>query len=272
MRKKKDRINDFKLESRQENAQTCINYVFDYYFKYLEKNKKEAPTNKHKKDLEKVIQILQNKFDDPEILNWLIEMYDNHNKRLDIQVRHFIEKIDGFALCYLENDFLILAQRFINDNKFKMPFLKEQDYFISKLIKLIHTENINECDNEFKEYLENSDIRQWLIDTLNNFSVNLGWFVSDYILKIDYDLRKIYESKFNKGDPFPFGTEQIYEKYKDKPFISDRKAELEKLFSISWEHHVNFARNFDINDYIKEPKEESQPSYSRPNNFKRRRF
>ena len=150
-RKKKDRINDFKLEDRNINVQTCINYVFDYYFKYLERNAEKTLSSKHQFNLRKFKDILEHKYD-PVISVWLIDVYDKYEKRLDVQITHFVEDHEEFHLCYCDVDFQTLADTFCKNNRTSMPFLSDYNANIKDFIKYSLMKESNESYNGFVLY------------------------------------------------------------------------------------------------------------------------
>lgn len=43
-RKKEDRLNEFDINARSENIQICVNYVFEYFNRYLSITKAEDNT------------------------------------------------------------------------------------------------------------------------------------------------------------------------------------------------------------------------------------
>jgi hypothetical protein len=54
-RKQEDGINEFDKESRMENLQTCVGYVFEYFNRYLDITKMEEQTALNNERLEELI-------------------------------------------------------------------------------------------------------------------------------------------------------------------------------------------------------------------------
>ncbi|MDQ0157502.1 argonaute-like protein implicated in RNA metabolism and viral defense [Robertmurraya andreesenii] len=52
-RKKEDRINEFDIESKAQNMQTCMNYIFEYFNQYLDDSKLDEKTVLNEERLEK---------------------------------------------------------------------------------------------------------------------------------------------------------------------------------------------------------------------------
>jgi hypothetical protein len=52
-RKKEDQINEFDIESKPQNMQTCMNYIFEYFNQYLDASKLDEKTVLNEERLEK---------------------------------------------------------------------------------------------------------------------------------------------------------------------------------------------------------------------------
>lgn len=235
-RKTKDRVNDFNLDKRDSNVQACINYVIDYYFKYLNQDQTKVRDSKHQKSLEKLKSIFKRKFDDQIIENGLLQIFDNYGKRIDIQLQHFVDDLEDFSLLYSDNDFKNLVNRFCDENNLKMPFLKEHKDFLFLLIKKLYDMD-NEYDS-FEGYQTSPNVYVWLKDTFQNYSVNITNFIHDYLLHMDYDTRQKYIDNYPEMERVPFDFEYIYEKYKSRPFLNKNKSEFKELFLIDWKNWI----------------------------------
>lgn len=102
-RKKEDQLNEFSLEARMENMKTCVNYVFEYFNQYLDVTKMEEQTVLNDERLEKYKKTIAQY--DIEIQEWLINIYDEHNKQLNRSIISFLKKDELFYLYSSDSEF-----------------------------------------------------------------------------------------------------------------------------------------------------------------------
>lgn len=226
------------MEDRHKNVQVCINYVFDYYFKYLEENTDKALSSKKQFNLGKIKDILEHKFKS-DISSWLIDVYDKYQKRLDIQIEHFIDSSEEFPLCYCEKDFQTLTDMFCKKNRMSMPFLSDYQSNIQDFIKYLFAKEDAESHKDFEIFKQTEPaIYDWLVEVYNKYSVNLRSFAWKTILNVDYETKQKYFRDSKLKDQLPLAVEPLFEKYKSKPFLSGKKEEFEIVFRIEWQEWV----------------------------------
>lgn len=83
-RKKEDHLNEFDLNSRLENIRVCANYDFEYFNNYLDITEAEEKTALLDVKLEKFSK--QIKEYEPEVRSWLVGIYKEHEKHMQIWI------------------------------------------------------------------------------------------------------------------------------------------------------------------------------------------
>lgn len=89
-RKKEDRINEFNVDERIENTRICVNYVFEYYNQYLNIDEMEQKTFLNDERLVKFRKQLEMYEED--IQDWLVNIYDVHEKHIHRSIISFLKK------------------------------------------------------------------------------------------------------------------------------------------------------------------------------------
>lgn len=102
-RKKEDNLNEFDVESRMDNMRICVNYVFEYFNQYLNIDEMEQKTFLNEERLEK----FRKKLDmyENDIQEWLVNIYDVHEKHIHRSIISFLKKDELFLLYNTENEF-----------------------------------------------------------------------------------------------------------------------------------------------------------------------
>src|SRR5690606_41589392 len=100
-RKKEDRINEFDVESKAQNMQTCMNYIFEYFNQYLDDSKLDEKTILNEERLEKYKNSLRQYESD--IQEWLVGIYDDYDKQLN---RYIVSYLIIDDLFYQYNTYL----------------------------------------------------------------------------------------------------------------------------------------------------------------------
>jgi hypothetical protein len=90
-RKREDGINELDRESRMENLQTCVGYVFEYFNQYLDITKMEEQTALNNERLEKYRKQLH--LYEPEIQEWLVNIYAEYDKQINRSISKFLKKL-----------------------------------------------------------------------------------------------------------------------------------------------------------------------------------
>jgi NAD kinase len=179
-RKREDCLNEFNLEQRVKNMGMCINYVVEYFEKYLDPEKINSEKATQKRKADKLKKQLENCGYEIEVVAWVVSIYEQYGKRVDLAVKNFAKQDLTFLLNYKDEDFTEFAKELIQDNKKKMPYLEGQTKILAKL-----TRNFFRYKGglfiDFDRYNRFGEgIINWLKDPYNSYSVNLAQFASDY--------------------------------------------------------------------------------------------
>lgn len=86
-RKQEDQINELDKDERIENLQKCVSYVFEYFNNYLDITKMEERTSLNNERLEKYGKQV-NQYE-PEVQEWLVNLYEKYDKQLNRSIIHF---------------------------------------------------------------------------------------------------------------------------------------------------------------------------------------
>lgn len=95
-RKTEDGINEYDREKRAENTRICVDYVYEYFNKYLETAAGEEKTVRNDKKIAKYAVIVR-KYS-AEVREWLIDIYTSHGKYLQRTLPTYIK--DPYFLLY----------------------------------------------------------------------------------------------------------------------------------------------------------------------------
>lgn len=89
-RKKEDKINEYDIDVRMDNMRICVNYVFEYFNQYLNIEEMEQKTFLNEERLAKFRNQLE--MYDNEIQEWLVNIYDVHEKHIHRSIISFLRK------------------------------------------------------------------------------------------------------------------------------------------------------------------------------------
>ncbi|MEK3876822.1 hypothetical protein [Paenibacillus sp. FSL M7-0420] len=102
-RKKEDQINEFSLKDRTANMKICVDYVFEYFNQYLDITKMDEQTILNDERLDKYRKSIS--LYEIEVQDWLVQIYDDHNKQIDRSIGRSLKKDDLFFLYNTDNEF-----------------------------------------------------------------------------------------------------------------------------------------------------------------------
>ncbi|WP_157053949.1 hypothetical protein [Paenibacillus sp. D9] len=91
-RKKEDQLNEFSLNDRMENMKTCVKY----FNQYLDATKMDEKTILNDERLEKYKNSISQY--DSDLQEWLVGIYDTHNKKTDRSIVNAIKRDELFYL------------------------------------------------------------------------------------------------------------------------------------------------------------------------------
>ncbi len=244
-RKKEDKLDEFDYEQRLENIKTCVEYVLEYYTRYLGltegENRSAIQENKLNNYKEKI------KVYSPDVQKKLIEFYDNYHTCVEIRLNNFIKSNAMFLIYNTENEFRNLSYECYDFLSRKLPYLKKEGEFIFVLLK--DTFRIKSEENSDFTFLK-KDIKesvvQWMEKIYYKYDINIYNFAYEYILKFEEGTTRIREKDdINYSiDPFVyydykqsqnlFNLDNVYPKIAHKPFIKGKRKELELIMMYVW--------------------------------------
>ncbi len=249
-RKTEDGINEKDKDKRLENIQICSNYIFEYFHHYMDSFPEDQKTVLHTRRVEKYRDRLGNYT--PEIREWLVELYAEYGKYVNVNIRNMIED-DLFLLYDSDAEYRALSYRIYAKAIKKLPFLSGQSENLFNLLKDIHTDDSVMTPFQ-EEYILPGDVNDWVRKTYYKYGVNLYAFADSYInwflqspevwpknRKSRFESRNIYTpDDFMywhydcRPDDNRFNINELYRRIPKKPFIKDNKKRLEAVLMYSW--------------------------------------
>jgi len=242
-RKKEDKLNEFDFNLKQENLRTCVNYVFEYYNNVLNITEAEERTILKDEKLDKLRKQLEGF--SPNVIEWIVNINNDCNKRLDISIGKMLDNYDLFYIYDTDSEFREISYEIYTPIIKKIPMLKGQSEMIFTFIKDYHrvkSENFN-----FEVFSFSEKIQHWLTSTYSKHNVNIAIFAYEWVnnfwnnediwpvthrrksteswRKYDYDIKQ----KSNL-----FNLDSLYRKIPKKSFIKGRKQELEIIMMYYW--------------------------------------
>lgn len=247
-RKREDNINEYDIDSKDENIRICVNYVFEYFNQYLNIKEMEQKTFLNEERLVKFRNKLE-KYEDA-VQEWLVDIYDVHEKQIHRSIISFLKKEELFLLYNTEHEFRTCSYDCYAYLIKKNPFLKGQTEMLFNLIKDYHRiESEKELNNP--SIFLTVDINEWLESTWSKHKVNIWAFASNYLLRFSDDdsLWPVkHKIKTNENwQPYIYDYKQktnlfnlntLYTKISNKPFIKGKKQYLEVILMYLWLHDI----------------------------------
>ncbi|RTQ87114.1 hypothetical protein [Lysinibacillus telephonicus] len=247
-RKKEDHINEFNVDERMENVQICVNYVFEYFNQYLNIDEMEQKTFLNDERLNKFRNQLG--MYEKAIQDWLINIYDVHEKHIHRSIISILKKDDIFFLYHTESEFRSCSYGIYAELIKKNPFLKDQTEMLFQFIKDYHRiQSQKEVDNPPVFLTE--EITEWIDNTWAKYKVSIWAFVSDYIHRFSDDdslwpaKHKVKNTKVQQYFDYDFkqktnlfNLNSLYPRISHKPFMKGKKQYLELLMMHTWLHSI----------------------------------
>jgi hypothetical protein len=248
-RKKEDRINEFDIESKAQNMQTCMNYIFEYFNQYLDDSKMDEKTVLNEERLEKYKKSLRHYESD--IQEWLVGIYDDYDKQLNRSVASFLKKDVLFYLNNTDQEFRSISYDCYAHLIKKNYFLKGQTEMLFLFIKDHHRLQ-SYPKKEFENIYISEEVEEWISKTWNKYQVNLLSFASNYVshffdnpeswdvkhrIKSKDSWRK-YEYDYTQKSNL-FNINSLFRRISKKTFIRGKKQFLEILLMYCWLHEID---------------------------------
>lgn len=247
-RKREDKINEFDIDARMDNMRICVNYVFEYFNQYLNIEEMEQKTFLNEERLVKFRNQLE--LYDNEIQEWLVNIYDIHEKHIHRSIISFLKKDELFFLYFKDEEFRSCSYDAYAQLIKKNAFLKGQTEMLFLFIKDYHRIQ-SELEINTPSVFLTEDINEWLEKTWTKYKVNIWAFASDYLSRFFND-DSLWPSKHKiRGNeewkPYMYDYKQktnlfnlnsLYTKISKKPFIKGKKQYLEIILMYIWLHSI----------------------------------
>lgn len=259
-RKREDNINEFDVDSKDENLRIFVNYIFEYFNQYLRIDQLEQKTFLNEERLSKFKNQLH--LYDTDIQDWLVGIYDVYEKQIHRSIINFIKKDELFLLYHTENEFRSCSYDCYAHLIKKNLFLRDQTEMLFLFIKNYHRIESQREINQPSVHL-GEDINEWLEKTWVKYRVNIWTFASNYIHRFSDDdslwpLKHKITSKENwqpyiydyKQKTNLFNLNNLYQRISNKPFIKGKKQYLEIIMMYIWLHEIWDDEEY-WNEYIK---------------------
>ena len=243
-RKKEDKLNEFDIENKIENIKICIDYIFEYYNGYLDILEID---NRNILDNEELVKYRKRVRDfNTEVQDWLVELYDKYDIRMNKRISNILDKSEFFLLHSSESEFRSESYECYSKLIKKYPFLKEQTENLYEFIKDYHRLKSEMYLDENLPFLT-LGIQEWLEKTQEKYGVNIKGFVYQYIMdfydntdrwpvkhkKKSNSKYEEYEYDYNQKKNL-FNIDYIYPKISKKPFIRGHKQDIEIIMMYYW--------------------------------------
>jgi hypothetical protein len=240
--KKKDKLDEFNFKNHAENMSATIKYVMDYFTNYLDPEAYDYENIKIEQTASKIEQEIGTVF--PKSKTFIVDYYKKNKTRIDKVLKSWIEELKYVDLFYCIEDYENAINKFCESTKMRGTGTEQ---YKDKLILLAQEVKENKVDipsiSGFK-YLDNALIT-WVKDTYREYGVNLFEFAQDYIYHYYEEYVEViykkesetfyyinrYNHRYNNN---PFGMDEMYKENSHRPFIFDRKGEVEMLLMYVW--------------------------------------
>ncbi|NMO97467.1 hypothetical protein [Paenibacillus lemnae] len=248
-RLKEDHINEWDYKLKSENTRICINYVFEYFNNYLTEDAADEKTVLEIERIEKYKAQLENFEQD--VQEWLVMVFDKHNKKMNVIIRNFIKKQELFLLFNQDSEFRSLSYECYSQLIKKYQFIRDNTEMIYEVIKQLHTIESSTRWND-NDFVINESITEWIEGAFKKHNVNLVAFAEDWVIyffdnenlwparhkkKSILEYRK-YDYDYKQKDNL-FNINELYRRLPKKSFIRGRKQELEILMMFLWLHTID---------------------------------
>ena len=264
-RKVDDGINEKDREKRMENMQFCMNYLFEYFNQYMDAAAEDPKMRQRSQKIEKYYDQLRNYT--PEIRDWLVELYSEFGKYVNVTIRNMIED-DLFLLYDSDAEYRALSYGIYAKVIKKMPFLAGQSENLYLLLKDIHTD-LSIMSPYQEERILPGDINEWANKIYYKHGVNLYAFSLSYMEWFQDSPeawarnRKSKDEEntlFTPKEPLywhydcrtegnRFNLNELYRRLPRKPYLKGSKKRLEAIMMYSWLFEIGADKDEYWNEY-----------------------
>lgn len=247
-RKKEDGLNEFDYQAKAENTSICVNYVFEYFNNYLTESTSDEKTYLQSEKLEKYRGQLAHF--DSETAEWLVQMFDNHDKMLNLAINNFLKKQELFLIYNTDAEFRKLSYECYKKLSKKYTFLIDYTEMLFRYIKEYH-EIKSQMRNGVNYPLITESMSIWIEETWRKHHVNLWEFTQEWVHKFfdneqlwpathkrkSNEAWRTYEYDYKQKSNL-FNLNDLYRRLPKKTFIRGRKQELEIMMMYDWLHGI----------------------------------
>lgn len=240
--KKADKLDEFDYLKQSENMAAVMKYVMAFFNEYLTMETCDAEIIKQKHTMDKLEEEIKNRY--PKSKDFILNFYLQYKIKIDKEIEKWTENIPYFPFFYCEEDFSFAAKSFSTRYKLKEANMEEYKSEITTLmaeIKQRKTEGLNLSE---MIHLDNN-IVQWVKETYRQYGVNLFSFAYDladtyhdrYVKheRERFVERTYYVNNYNhRYNDNPFDIDRIYEDNKHRPFLENKRGEMEMLVMHEW--------------------------------------
>lgn len=240
--KRADKIDEFDYDQKPENVSAVMKYVMAYFNEYLNIETCDTEMIKFKHATDKLEEEAEKKY--PKSKEFIINFYIQNKIRISKELEKWVEGVEYFPFYYSDEDFSSLSAEFCSNYKLKGTELNEFSEDVATLIAEIKKDKTAVPSPSDMIRLD-SNIVSWVRETYRKYGVDLYSFASDLAFKyyeryVKYEREMFgerlyhvnnYNHRYNKN---PFGIDQIYEDNKHRPFLENKRGELEMLVMHEW--------------------------------------
>ncbi|MHB9036590.1 MAG: hypothetical protein ACYC64_07975 [Armatimonadota bacterium] len=247
-RKREDRLDEFDANLRIENMKMCTNYVFEYFGNYLNTTEAEERTALHDEKLDQYRKQLHEY--SPEVGEWLVGIYADYGKRVNLTIGNFLKQIDVFFLYSSDGEFRSVSYDCYSQLIKKNIFLKEQTEMLFCFIKEYHQAQ-SQRRRQWDIPFISDEINEWIEETWAKYQVDLAGFSRSWVESFCFDEKAWpVTHRMKSRDPFfkyeydfrqrsnLFNLDSLYRKMPKKPFTKGRKQEFEIVMMYYWLHAI----------------------------------
>lgn len=243
--KKKEKLDEFDFKNHAENMAAVMKCVVEYFNTYLNPEEYDYQAIKLEQSVAKVEKEIADTL--PRSKDYIIEYYKKYKSRIDRTLKSHLKSYEYAELFCSRDDIEDVISEFCEDRKMQETGLAERKEELIMLVKELKEHQTERPSRTGYKYLDEA-LSAWIKETYAEYKVNLFGFASeiayDYYQKYvesiydrsteqHYHINR-YNHRYNKN---PFRIDEIYKDNCHRPFIEDRKGELEMLIMYDWVHN-----------------------------------
>ncbi|WP_346723462.1 hypothetical protein [Bacillus thuringiensis] len=186
----------------------------------------------------------------PEVQKWLVNLYEDYDKKIDRSIVHFLKKEELFLLCSTDSEFRSISYECYAHLKKKYSFLREQTEMLFLFIKN-HHQIQSQRDMGYNKFFITEEISEWIEKTWLKHHVNVVAFAFDWVHRF-YDNPDMWYAKHRRRSQSDFeeyeydikqkrnlfNLDSLYKRMPKRTFIKGRKQEFEILMMYCWFHDI----------------------------------